>query len=256
MKKLILLISGLLAFSLSPVAAEDIDLQNVLQTLENPFKVDAHLVKGTRIDDFQADFLQESHIASIDRTQKGAGAVSFRFIREGGVQDAAMFRWEYSEPSLQEIISDGRTMWFYQPENRQVIESEMSQLSRQQGENPVTFLSGLGNLSRDFAVDWADPARDGSGNPVLALRPLKESQYINQLEVTVSQQAVEEFISQRRIGSVFPILSTTVVDPGGNRTAIFFHKVRINQGLTKDKFNFQRPDGVEVVHPSEQGLGY
>ena len=34
------------------------------------------------------------------------------------------FRWEYREPSRQEIVSDGDTMWVYLPENRQVIVSD------------------------------------------------------------------------------------------------------------------------------------
>ena len=257
MRRLILLALLALGFFNPAIAAEDLSLQDVLQALESPFKTDMKQIKGVRIDDFQAEFLQQSHIASIDRTQHGAGSVGFRFIRDdAGQQASAMFRWEYREPNVQEIISDGRTMWFYLPENRQVIESDMTKLVSRQGENPVTFLSGLGNLTRDFSVDWADPQSDVDGNPVLALRPLKNSQFIDRLEVVVAQKAVDQFVKQRKAGLVFPILSTAVVDPNGNRTAIFFQKVRINQGLSKDSFRFQTPEGVEVVHPSDQGLNY
>lgn len=255
MKRLILLLIILCGFTGTASAVEDKALQDVLLSLETPFKVGVQQVKGDRIDDFQAQFVQKSHIASIDRTQHGEGEVQFRFIRnqeEGG----AMFRWEYREPTVQEIVSDGRTMWFYLPENRQVIESDISQLSKQQGENPVTFLSGLGNLSRDFSVEWAEPPHDGDGNPVLALFPRKKSQYINQLEVVVDKAAVAEFKEKKEVGHVFPILSTAVVDPNGNRTAIFFQQVKINRNPSVDIFRFQRPEGVEVVKPSEQGLGY
>ena len=240
----------------SALAAESAALPEVLQALERPFRSDPQQAEGARIDDFQAEFLQQSHIASIDRTQHGAGSVSFRFIRDGAQNGSAMFRWEYREPAPQEIVSDGRTMWFYLPENRQVIESDMSKLSSLQGENPITFLSALGNLGRDFSVDWAEPSRDSDGNPVLALRPLKESQYINRLEVVVSQQAVDAFVKQHKTGSLFPIVSTAVIDPSGNRTAISFHKVSINRGLAKEIFRFQTPAGVEVVRPSAQGPGY
>lgn len=257
MKRLVLFLFVLFGFTGLAVAAENVDLQDVLLALERPFQTDPQQVKGQRIDDFQAEFSQESHIVSIDRTQKGEGSVSFRFLRDVKEQDpVAMFRWEYRKPMIQEIVSDGRTMWFYVPENRQVIESDMSQVSKQQGENPVTFLSGLGNLTRDFFVEWAEPARDADGNPVLALRPRKDSQYINRLEVIVSQQAVEDFTAKNRVGKVFPILATIVVDPNGNQTALSFLKVKINPGLSEETFHFQRPEGVEVIHPSEQGLGY
>lgn len=257
MKSFILFLFVLLGLSNVAVANETVKLQDVLMTLERPFQSDPQQVKGSRIDAFQAEFLQESHIASIGRSQHGEGSVSFRFLRTVKDADAAaMFRWEYREPTIQEIVSDGRTMWFYLPENRQVIESDMSQVSRQQGENPVTFLSGLGNLSRDFSVAWAEDSSDADGNPVLALRPRKASQYIDRLEVVVARQAVEDFTARNRIGRIFPILTTIVVDPNGNRTALSFIKVKINHSPSEESFRFQRPAGVEVVHPSEQGLSY
>jgi outer membrane lipoprotein carrier protein len=64
----------------------------------------------------------------------------------------AMFNWQYQEPSEQEVVSDGRTMWVYLPESRQVIESDLTLANRGGSVNPVTFLGGLGNLSRDFFI--------------------------------------------------------------------------------------------------------
>lgn len=255
MKRLILLLIILCGLTGTASAVEDKALQDVLLSLEAPFRV-AQQVQGERIDDFQAQFIQKSHIASIDRTQHGEGTVLFRFIRDREAGGAAMFRWEYREPTVQEIVSDGRTMWFYLPENRQVIESDISDLSKQQGENPVTFLSGLGNLSRDFTVGWADPVEDADGNPVLALQPRKKSQYIDRLEVVVAKTAVADYTERGRIGKVFPIVSTAVVDPNGNRTAILFREVQTNRKPSDEQFRFQRPEGVEVVTPSAQGLGY
>jgi len=257
MKRLALFLFLLLGFFNTADATETAKLQDVLMALELPFHIDPQQVKGPRIDKFQADFLQESHIASIGRTQYGKGSVSFRFLRTAKTEDAiTMFRWLYREPAIQEIVSDGQTMWFYLPENKQVIESEMSQVSGQQGENPVTFLSGLGNLSRDFSVEWAEEKHDPDGNPVLTLRPRKASQYIDRLEVVVARQVVEDFTAKKRIGRIFPILTTIVVDPNGNRTALSFIKVKINQDLSDEMFRFQRPAGVEVVRSSEQGLSY
>ena len=240
-----------------PAAAEEPSLSDTLQTLEQPFKASPQKTSGPRIDDFQAEFRQASHIASIDRTQQGEGSVRFKFLRDRTAEEgSAMFRWEYREPTVQEIVSNGKTLWFYLPENRQAIESDISRLHGQQGQNPVTFLSGLGNLSRDFTVAWAEPPHDEEGNPILLLRPRQASQYIDRLEVVVAKRAVSEFRKNGRIGTVFPILSTEVVDPGGNRTAIFFHQVKLNQHPATEIFQFQPPEGVEVVSPSEQGLGY
>ncbi|HKJ04201.1 MAG TPA: outer membrane lipoprotein carrier protein LolA [Geopsychrobacteraceae bacterium] len=256
MLRLVLVATALLFFFGSATAAEKIDLQEVLQTLESPFRPLEQGIKGERINDFQAEFLQESHIAAIDRTQHGSGTVSFKFIQQGKNAKGAMFRWEYLKPEAQEIVSDGRTMWFYLPENKQVIKSDMSRLEQQQGENPVTFLSGLGNLGRDFSVAWAVPDHDLDGNPILSLQPRKKSQFIDRLEVVVAQGAVADYVERKKAGELFPIVSTTVVDPNGNLTTIIFQKAIMNREPDAETFQFVPAEGVEVVHSSAQGVGY
>ncbi|NIQ96491.1 MAG: outer membrane lipoprotein carrier protein LolA, partial [Desulfuromonadales bacterium] len=87
-------------------------------------------------------FTQESSIASLDRTQQGGGRVTLRFEQQGGGQvPLVKFRWEYEHPTRQEIVSDGRTMWVYIPENNQVIESDISEVSRARAQDPLTFLT-------------------------------------------------------------------------------------------------------------------
>ncbi len=241
----------LLLFTPFVGGAAEVELNAVITALETPFK--AQTVSSERIRDFSADFFQESHIASIDRTQHGEGTVRFKFITASGDESSrASFRWEYQQPTIQEVISDGQTMWVYIPENRQVIESDISRVNAQQGENPVTFLSGLGNLSRDFAISWGSPRRVAGGGYLLQLKPRKGSQLIQQIEVVVDEEAVSFWLKKGKTGQGFPILSTLVIDPNGNRTAIEFHDVQVNQNLAEQLFIFDRPEGVELVDPGQQ----
>ena len=247
------LVLGLLLLLFIPglsVAAE-IELNEVIAALETPFKNQTE--SSERIHDFRADFFQESHIASIDRTQYGQGTVSFKFVTSTAEESSlAKFRWEYREPSVQEIISDGQTMWVYLPENRQVIESDIGQINAQQGENPVTFLSGLGNLSRDFSINWGSPRIVETGGYLLLLEPRKESQFIQQIELIVSEEAIISWLKQHKTGEIFPILATLITDPSGNRTAIEFRDVQVNGNLADHLFSFERPEGVELIDPGEQ----
>jgi len=232
-------------------SAAEIILDDIVTALETPFKSQSS--SSEQIHDFSAKFVQESVVASIGRTQRGEGSVRFKFEATGAQKASlAKFFWEYSEPSVQEIISDGLTMWVYMPENRQVIETDLSQISAQQGENPVTFLSGLGNLSRDFAIHWGDPETTESGDYRLLLKPLKESQFIQRIDIVVSQKAVNIWLKKHKTGEIFPLLSTLVTDANGNRTAIAFQEVRVNQKLADKLFSFERPDGVELIDPAEQ----
>jgi outer membrane lipoprotein carrier protein len=112
----------------------------------------------------------------------------------------------------------------------------------------MTFLTGLGNLSRDFVIDWASPDRDAEGNYVLELQPRRPSPMIQRMLVIVNRDAVLQAGAGSR--PVFPMLSTTVVDPNGNSTAIEFRDVRVNPGLPDAFFTFVPPEGVEILRPT------
>jgi outer membrane lipoprotein carrier protein len=246
-----LLLVSLLVFGAHTAAlAQPTGLGQVIQALESPFKhnADARIA----INDFEADFFQQSLIASLDRLQRGRGRVAIKFERSRPDRvPLAMFRWEYEQPTQQEIVSDGRTMWVYLPENRQVILSEIEITAEARPDDPMTFLTGLGNLSRDFQISWASPNQDERGNFVLELRPRRPSPMIQRMLVVVDGEAVRA--SGQRL---FPILSTTVYDPGGNSTLIEFSNIRVNRGLPTQHFQFIIPGGVEVLRPSGREMGF
>lgn len=257
MKQLLTLLLILLltpALGLAAPAKEQIGLSDVIKTLETPFKADKPGPGAIR--DFEADFFQESRIASLDRVQRGRGRVSVKFDPQGGDKvSRTKFRWEYSQPTTQEIVSDGRTLWVYLPENRQVIQSEVDLVNQARSEDPMTFLTGLGNLSRDFLISWGSPNTDAAGNYALELRPRKASALIHRLLMVVDREAVLNYTRQGETGRILPILASTVIDPSENSTTIEFSNVRVNRGQSDAAFNFILPAGVEVVRPQGMGLG-
>lgn len=241
----------------------EVGLNDVIRAVETPFRSDAVRERDTAasaVIDFQAEFFQESHIASLERMQRGRGEVWLKFDRRRGsdLVPRAKFRWEYRQPTTQEIVSDGSTLWVYLPENNQVLRSDVEQALRQDAENPMTFLTGLGNLSRDFLITWASPNRDVAGNYIIELRPRRPSPLMNRLLMVIDRDAVLRFDKDLRpelrqsSGAVFPVLSTTVFDPNGNSTLIEFRDQRVNTGLPDSLFEFVRPAGVEVVRPGEE----
>lgn len=258
MKRIVLLAIALLAFVPVPrpaCAKELIGLSDVIKALEDPFKVNAPLQSA--IVDFQADFFQESRVASLDRVQRGRGRVTVKFDRARTDRvPRALFRWEYDQPTTQEIVSNGQTMWVYLPENRQVIQSNIEITGQTRPDDPLTFLTGLGNLSRDFLIAWASPNQDVQGNYVLELRPRRPSALIQRLLVVVDRGAVFELTRRGQTGDVFPILSTTAIDPSDNSTIIEFSDVRVNRGISSSFFDFILPAGVEVVRPTGQEMGF
>ncbi len=179
-----------LASAVAPAWA--VGLNDVIRTLETPFQ--AKTAKEFRIYDYTADFFQESKITSLDRLQRANGRVevAFNYLQEQTVPEVK-FRWQYEQPTTQEIVSDGKTLWVYLPENNQVIQSDIEMVNQARQNDPMTFLTGLGNLSRDFQIGWATPQNDIDGNYVLELRPQRASSLINRLVIVVDRFAVEAY---------------------------------------------------------------
>ncbi|HEX2931385.1 MAG TPA: outer membrane lipoprotein carrier protein LolA, partial [Candidatus Binatia bacterium] len=90
--------------------------------------------------DFVADFRQETEVKTLNRTLKSSGKVSFK--RPGKML------WQYDEPKGQFVLADGKFLYFYQPEQNQVIKSPLKNAFR--GDIPLSFLLGLGNLKKEF----------------------------------------------------------------------------------------------------------
>ena len=186
-RRFVMILMPALLLVLTGLPAQAAGLNDVIRALETPFK-------ERQIKDYSADFFQESRIASLDRLQRARGRVSVRFDSQSGRSGqvpTVMFHWEYEEPTTQEIISDGKTLWVYLPENNQVIQSDVEMVSRARENDPMTFLTGLGNLSRDFQISWAEPNHDAAGNYVLDLRPRRTSALLNRMVIVVDRDAVE-----------------------------------------------------------------
>ncbi len=209
------------------------DLKDVVSTLEQGYR---------ELNDVQADFAQRATLASIKKEQSGSGALAIK--KTAGA--SAMFRFDYRKPE-QQIVCNGKTVWFYIPENKQVMVSDVASLF--QGGNSVTlnYLTGMDHISRDYKSSFVGDGRDKKGNYVLELVPKKKNRVMAKLQITVSERAVEEFKRDGKAHDPFPIVSSVVFDPYGNRTAIEFSRIRVNRGIANSRFSFKIPQGVEVI---------
>src|SRR5262245_23966211 len=118
----------LVAASAVPAAAQSLD--DVVREIETVYG---------RMTDLRADFTQTAFNKSLNQTIPARGTV---YLKKGG-----KLRWEYVEPTPQEIVSDGKTIWIYTPTLNQVNTGKAPDaLSGPAG----SFLSGLGKLREHF----------------------------------------------------------------------------------------------------------
>ncbi|RII28794.1 MAG: outer membrane lipoprotein carrier protein LolA [Geobacter sp.] len=209
------------------------ELKDVIDTLEQGYRV---------LTDLQTDFTQRTTIAAMKREERGGGELLMK--KPAGAN--AMFRFDYTKPK-QQIISNGKTVWYYLPDNKQVMVMDMAAMF--QGGNGVAlnYLAGMGSVSRDFTISFAGDGRDKKGNYLLNLVPKKPTQALARLQLTIASRAVERFLVERKPVEPFPILSSVVYDQLGNRTAMDYSRVKVNRGIGNSRFTFKVPAGVEVI---------
>ena len=196
------------------------------------------------LQDVHADFSQRTLIAGVGREQKGSGEVYLK----RPASSSAMFRFDYAKPK-QQIISNGKQVWFYMPENRQVMVSSVADMFKGGNAIALSYLTGLGHVSRDFDVSFAKEQRDKNGDYQLELIPKKSTPVLARLQLTVSAEAVGRFLREGIVLNTFPVQASVVHDIVGNQTRIDYSHVRVNKGIDSGKFNFKVPTGVEIVKP-------
>ena len=171
--------------------------------------------------DFVADFRQETEVKTLGRSLKASGKLSFK--RPGKML------WNYETPKGQFVLADGKHLYFYQPEQNQVIKSPLKNAFR--GDIPLSFLLGLGNLKKDFNATLK--ASDDSQN-ILRLEPKGEAGGYNEILLGVSKSSSD-------------ILWVSVRDAASNLTTLRFSGMRKGVGLKDNLFQLQIPNGADVV---------
>jgi len=239
MQRVIRVVMALLMLTMVSVpvwaAEKKASLQDVVAALEKGY---------ASLQDVQADFVQKTVIAGINREQRGSGEL---FLKKPS-SAAAMFRFNYSKPN-QQIVSNGKQVWFYLPENRQVMVSPVADMFKGGNSIALNYLTGLGHVSRDFTASFAREPQDKNGNYQLELLPKSPSAVLSKLQLTVSGAAVEHFMRNNSVQDIFPVIASVIHDAGGNQTRIDYSRVRVNKGLANSRFSFKVPPGVEVIKP-------
>jgi len=200
----------------TPSAVRAETLEDVVRDLEAAY---------SRVTDLRAEFTQTAFNKSLNQTIPAQGTV---YLKKGG-----RLRWEYTEPTPQEIVSDGRKLWVYTPALNQVNVGDAPEaLAGPAG----SFLAGLGRLRAEFGVRFLNPAqpKDDGGNWVLDLTPKQPLPTLARLILAVDAKTWE-------------LRTAVVYDQFENTVTMRFAKVAINSSLPDQLFTFVTPKGVATV---------
>jgi outer membrane lipoprotein carrier protein len=200
------------------VLAEELPpIDDIVQKLQHAYE---------KTEDFKANFLQETTIKSIKKTEIEEGSVFFKNPKN--------MLWNYTKPRAKKLVINRHTAWLYLPQEKVAYWQKSDNIF--QSKALIKFLSGLGKLTDDFAITYAEPkALDKNGNYLLLLIPLEKNTILNPLQINVDK-------------SKFYILQVNFDDALGNSTSIKFSNIYINNGLTDKMFQFQPPAGVSIFN--------
>jgi outer membrane lipoprotein carrier protein len=181
--------------------------------------------KYATVRDFSADFVQTYRGGVLNRQMKDTGSV---LIKKPG-----KMRWEYQTPEEKLFVSDGVKVYWYVPQDRQVIVSAVPKGDA--APTPALFLAGRGSLTRDFNVSFTDlPPDTLPGSSALKL-------------VARTPQPDYEWLVLTVDPATLALRGLVAIDTQGGTSSFSFSNLKENVGLADRQFAFDIPRGVEVV---------
>jgi outer membrane lipoprotein carrier protein len=180
--------------------------------------------KYDKVRDFSADFVHTYRGGVLRQTATERG----RLI----VKKPGKMRWEYRDPERKLFVSDGRKLYSYVPEDRQVLVTDVP--DDDHATTPALFLAGKGNLARDFTVTYEKAQDAPAGTTVLKLSPRKAEPEYDWLMLAIDPATLQ-------------IRMLITIDAQGGRSTFGLTNLKENVGVADKEFAFSIPRGVEVI---------
>jgi outer membrane lipoprotein carrier protein len=192
-------------------ATSSSDLKHVLDRLQRHYR---------DTNSFSAKFNEEVTTVGAPKRQR-KGVVSFR--------KPGRMRWEFAAPEVQTIVSDGDTLYSYDPELNQVVETPLEQALK--SSSATSFLLGMGNINHDFKAAFANSMPPQEGLIQLIL-DAKAGGY--KIEIGLDPKT-------------YNLVTLTLTDQLGDVTKVDFSEIHNNVELPDSTFAFKAPAGADIV---------
>lgn len=205
----------------TPQAAPPMDPQAVARAIQQRYDTVA---------DFSADFVHAYQGGVLRKTATERGTVI--------IKKPARMRWVYEAPEKKVFVADGVRIYSYIPEDRQVLISPVP--AADEATTPVLFLSGKGQLTRDFTAAFATAPDALPGTVSLTLTPTRREAEYEWLTLVVDR-------------GTWRLRKLITGDAQGGQSTFTFTHVRENTGVQDKTFRFTIPKGVDVVTTNGPG---
>lgn len=172
-----------------------------------------------RMETLDADFQQRILDAKGSRLQEVSGHLSL--ARPG------KFYWQTENPFPQTVVSDGETLWLFDPDLEQVT---VQKTDPSQNRTPAMLLSGnIDSIEERFTISLT---RDSAQFKEFRLIPTGQESLFEELRLSFASGE---------------LVSLLLSDSLGQRTSIELFSARLNPVLPEERFTFTIPQGIDVI---------
>lgn len=194
---------------------------------EDPASVAAKIQTAyDKMTDFQADFVQTVRFQDFDTPYVSKGKL---FLKKGKM------RWDYQEPSRQQILVEADRATFYIPEHKQAVKGRIG--GESDSHLPLQLLSGTSRLDHDFQITIEEESRLDKSLSLRLIPKNKETQVTKVIAWVTPSPQIEGLVIQKVI----------LTEENGNVSTFSFEGIQINKGLSEETFTLKIPKGTEII---------
>lgn len=178
--------------------------------------------------DLQADFTQKTRIEGFTTPVLSSGRL---YIKKPG-----RLRWDYRDPSVEEIYVNQDDVRMYVPEHKQVLVGKLTHMAASQA--PLQLLQGVAKIDEEFDVQPTGEERGAGGLRRVTLVP-KAGRH-------EPDRAIQRIVIEVQPKTYF-LKTIALHEVNGNVATFEFTDLKANAGLTDEVFEFKVPPDVEIV---------
>ena len=182
-----------------------------------------------RTKDLQADFTQRTMIEGFERPIMSSGKL---YIKKPG-----RLRWNYLDPSVEDIQVNQDDIKVYVPEHKQVLVGKLTQMAASKA--PLELLQGAATLEESFNIEPTPGKGRGLGG--IRLLTLLPKSHEGEAEKSLKRIVLEVF------PKTYYIRKLSLYENSGNVASFEFSSLQANMGLSDSVFTLKLPADVEVV---------
>ena len=169
---------------------------------------------------FSADFEQTSRLTALDVTETAKGKAWF--------SHPGKMKWAYQSSDNHEIITNGKDLWIYRPEENQVMTGDAAPFF--QSGSGGAFLADIRKIRDEFTIE---PGKSEENVAQLVLTPQKKTPELAKIHITVTLPGYE-----------IPVVETENIY--GDTTQFIFTNIQFRT-FDEQIFEFTPPPGTEII---------